>query len=303
MSPRRMKNALTFTLLIFGFTAIAACGSGSSGGDGSSDNTTGAGGQELSTPELSSLCGSVLDAISINNPVPAGIAERVTVEARKPDTVVITRLEGIEAGNAQAVKIHGIALAEESGFRYNNALNVLKEMTAGGALFVPAGSNTECQATFPEGGIGVYGQLYSLAGENVTEAMIKTGGVVPMVEPCFGELLTSCYSSIEIAAPETAGMITDFLWKPKAESPYNPGGLIIHASPCNSHLTVNGETGLGDFGPGNGRCTTWRFAKSGCSFGRATVEIYDSEGRLFTFPDGNPYIIIDNGCDRVEFKL
>ncbi|MCB0344715.1 MAG: hypothetical protein KDD66_06345 [Bdellovibrionales bacterium] len=298
-----MKKVIILTSLIFGLIAVAACGSGSSNGDSSANTSASTNGQELSTPELFSLCGSVLDALGISNPVPAGTAERVSVEARKPDTVVITRLEGIEAGNAQAVKLHGIALAEESGFRYNNALNVLKQMTAGGALFVPAGSNTECQATFPEGGVGVYGHLYSLSGENVTEAMIETGGVVPTPDPCLGVLLNSCYSTIEVAAPETAGMITDFLWKPKAESQFNPGGLIIHASPCNSHLTVNGETGLGDFGPGNGRCTTWRYAKTGCSFGRAIVEIYDSQGRLFTFPDGNPYIIIENGCNRVEFKL
>ncbi len=106
-------------------------------------------------------------------------------------------------------------------------------------------------------------------------------------------------------APTYAGSITDFLWKPRAESNYNKGLLVIHASPCNLDVVVNGEQ-LRDYGPGNGRCVTARSTtRSGCGYGsNVKVEIFDSTtGLPYLFPDGNPHYIIPSGCNRTEFRL
>jgi hypothetical protein len=112
-------------------------------------------------------------------------------------------------------------------------------------------------------------------------------------------------STAPAPTPTYAGPITDFLWKPRAESSYNEGLLVIHASPCNLDVVVNGEH-LRDYGPGNGRCVTARsITRSGCGYGsNVKVEIFDtSTGLQYLFPDGNPYYIISNGCNRTEFRL
>ncbi len=82
--------------------------------------------------------------------------------------------------------------------------------------------------------------------------------------------------------------LTHFLWKPVSES---NGKLVILTNPTTS-LVVDGET-LSDNGPSNGRCTTSRASKSGCSFGEDVLVAVTSlaEFRIIRIP---------NGCQRYE---
>lgn len=99
---------------------------------------------------------------------------------------------------------------------------------------------------------------------------------------------------------DTPFTFSKFLWKPKAESSYNPGGLIIHNDSCNAKAIVNGVE-LKDYGPGNGRCGTYRHAKTGCAWGNnVKVEIFDILTGKPYYAEDKPYIIIPNGCSRVE---
>ena len=96
----------------------------------------------------------------------------------------------------------------------------------------------------------------------------------------------------------SGGVVSNFLWKPKSE---RDGSLVVLLSPANARITVNGER-LTDFGPSNGRGTTARAQKSGCAFGRATVEVTDAQGLPILFPGNKTKFIIENGCDRVQFQ-
>jgi len=97
-------------------------------------------------------------------------------------------------------------------------------------------------------------------------------------------------------------IFSKFLWKPSATSSYNPGGLIIHNDSCNASAFVNGEK-LKDYGPGNGRCGTYRSMKPGCQYGtNIKVEIFDNKTNQPYYYKDNPYVIIPNGCQRVEIN-
>src|SRR5690606_16586282 len=121
--------------------------------------------------------------------------------------------------------------------------------------------------------------------------------------------IAGCFESLraEVLAtpPPDAGTINWFLWKPEAESGYNPNKLVILIGQSNLRVFANGVE-LRDYGPGSGRCTQVRSTgSSGCGFGRnARVEVYDSRtGAPYLFPDGNPYFIVPNGCERTEFRV
>lgn len=104
------------------------------------------------------------------------------------------------------------------------------------------------------------------------------------------------------SSSKTAGEITNFLWKPAADSSYNKGMLVIHVDECNATVYVNGEK-LRDYGPGNGRCNTSRGFKPGCAYGdNVKVSVVDNaSGRYYT-RNGKPYVLVPNGCNRFEFK-
>lgn len=106
-----------------------------------------------------------------------------------------------------------------------------------------------------------------------------------------------------IGTPQFAGEIRDFLWKPRSDGGYSPGNLVVLVDACAVDVIVNGET-LVDYGPGNGRCTTARSQKPGCSYGQGVrVEVVDIATRLpYTFPGGATYYTVANGCNREEFK-
>jgi hypothetical protein len=110
---------------------------------------------------------------------------------------------------------------------------------------------------------------------------------------------------IDSTAGQTAGEITDFLWKPRADGGFNNGLLVVLVSACDAQVLVNG-TELIDFGPSNGRCTTARsLSTTGCGFGsNIRVEVIARQSGLpYRFPSGETFFTIPNGCNRTEFKF
>ena len=291
------RTFLVSTLFVSTLTFLASCGSGTKVTEVTPSSSSGS---ANTSPELLSLCGAILNAFDLTNPVPEGTAERVTVQANRPDAVVITRLEGEDAGNPQVVKLHGVALAEESGFRFDNGVTLIQQMTLSGAYFVPASTNGECDTTIDGSVQGVLGQLYSLSGQNITEELVAVGSLVPAADGCGGEQLAACYGSIEVNVPVSPQTVTRFIWKPVAE---RDGNLVVLVDGFNITIEVRGAITqtLVDFGPSNGFGSTARASKPGCSFGSAQVYFYDSSGRQVLLANGDEFVSIPNGCDRVEF--
>lgn len=239
-------------------------------------------------------CGVVVDG-ALASPVYASQGERVTiVQAVSPNFVIIRRGAG-----DQLVELQGIVPA--AGYEAAATAQLAKHQGES-ALFFQAG--TSCTATTPQGAVGVVGSLLTTSGSSYAEELLE-GGVVDAdrIPSCGSGLVSSCLAGLKGEAPSTtAGEVTDFLWKPSAESSYNPGGLIIHVSPCNIRVVVNGET-LPDYGPGNGRCITARSQKPGCSYGRNVhVDLLDIDTGLPYTHAGQSFVTVPNGCSRFEFK-
>lgn len=293
-----MKRSLIVALLLLTFSGITACGSGSSSVTEVPPSSSSSGTAE--SPELLSQCGTVINMSEVVNPVPAGTAERVTVTANRPDAVVITHLDGDQAGNPQVVKLHGAALAEMSGFRFDNGVNLINQLAAAGAYYVPAGAEGECPTTIDGTVQGVVGQIYTLTGQNITEELIQVGSLVPSAEGCAGDQLAACYASLEVNVPVSSQRVSRFIWKPVAE---RDGNLVVLVDAFNATIEVRGAITqtLVDFGPSNGYGTTARASKPGCSFGSAQVYFFDAQGRQILVADGSEFVSIPNGCDRVEF--
>src|SRR5690606_9668324 len=136
----------------------------------------------------------------------------------------------------------------------------------GQAFFVPAMESCVVSAG---GGQGTTGQLFTQSGISFSESLIKAGlaGSVDGGGSCGEDLVNGCYQALkESSVPPSAGDISKFLWKPRAESDYNKGSLVIHVDACDATVFVNGDALL-DFGPANGRCNTSRAFKPGCAFG------------------------------------
>ncbi len=294
-----MNRTLIITFFIVSLlTSFSACGSGSSVSEVQPSSSSS--GETQLSPELLSLCGSILNMTEISNPVPEGFGERVSVMANRPDAVIITRVDGEQAGNSQVVKLHGAALAEQSGFRFDNGVSLIQQMTLAGAYFVPAGAEGECPTVIDGSVQGVLGHIYSLSGQNITEELIAAGSLVPAVEGCGGDQLAGCYNSIEVNVPVSSQTVTRFIWKPESE---RDGNLVVLVDGFNITVEVRGAITqtLTDNGPSNGFGTTARSNRSGCAFGSAQVYFFDSSGRQVLVANGDEFVSIPNGCDRVEF--
>lgn len=315
----RSRLLLLFAVL-FLVVSATACSSGSSSDD---DN---GGGQQPEGPEgpdgpdsgpgtaFLSLCGAVIDNLLVN-PVPSVNLEEVSVEVLRHDILVITRLLGIEAGNRQLVKIHGVSSDGLRDFQKIKAENIIRDLTLGGAFFAKASTALPipdpdtgilpdmCDLSFPGGGTGTVGQLYSRSGQNVAEVLLAEGAAVGVSELCSSSLLLPCYDSIEPEEEFSPQEIRIFLWKPSSE---RDGGLVVLVGAAGITVVVAGavtETLVG-FGPSNGRGTTARSSRSGASFGsNIRVTFFDSQGRVVLLTNGEREVIIPNGGDRVEFIL
>ena len=297
------KASLVTLIAVSAILLIMLGGCTKSSSDGGSDDSTDTGdvnaGPASSASEFTTSCGVVLGGL-IKNPVTPAEGEFFsTVRALGSNLLSVNGANG-----AILIKLH--AIGQSSRFQSSGAKNLLDDLASGGAYFFKA--TTDCTVTTSGGGVGTSGQLFTPNGKSFSEELITAGlaGDFDSSGSCGEGLIASCYAALKASStPDSAGEITDFLWKPEADSDYNKGKLIIHADPCDTRVVVNGEE-LGQFGAGNGRCTTARsLTKSGCAFGaNIKVEIFDeATGAPYLFPGGQPYIIIPNGCDRVEVKI
>ena len=281
-----MKKCTGLVLSLF--LLAAACSSGG-GGDDSSDPGT----DSSLTREFATECG-VNRGGSLKNPVSSSRVVSV-VSVIDANSLIIR-----EATGDLLVKLQGLTINDA---RSSQAVKTLQALSVGDVYFVPAKDG--CTASVSGGGTALVGQLFTSNGVSFSEELLKKGlaGEIETTGTCGEESLSGCYSLMrETNKIKSAGDITDFLWKPRAESPYNPGNPVIHANPCNATVYVNGNALL-DFGPGNGRCNTSRMFSSCGAFGsNIKVEIFDNESGLPYFNGSDPFVIVPNGCSRYEFK-
>ena len=294
LTMKLLKILLCLTLACF----LIACSSEDGEGDdsGSDDISSDSG---VSGEAFASTCGVIIDG-DFSSDVPSDQLELVSVNVSTAQNVVVTRQEGEEAGNQQAIKLHGVTTAGVNSFFQLQGEELIRELTTPVAFLVQSGDTPECQFNFPGGAVGTFGQLFSANGVNINEALLAQGSVIPTVEGCMDSELAGCYASIEIEENISPTTVSNFLWKPVSE---RDGNLVILIDPFNVAVIVNGEA-LVDFGPSNSRGTTARANQSGASFGaNAVVEFFDSQGRRVLLSDGRSEVIIPSGASRVEFTL
>ncbi len=281
-----MKAKIATTII---FALLASCSSGG----GSSDNDSGSSSSNAAKLEFETQCGTVQDS-KLTNPVKASTL--VNVIRVVSSNLVIVRYDGAVDGDF-AVKLHGL-----SDSNSQRAKSTLESLSSGPVYFVAA--NESCVVNIA-GGLAYTGQLFTATGESFSEAVIKGGyaGGTEAAGTCSEELIFPCYAAMqEEFAIKSAGDLTDFLWKPRAESEYNAGMPVIHANPCNATVYVNGQA-LMDFGAANGRCNTSRMYSSCGSYGsNIKVEVIDNKSGLPYFNGSEPFVIVPNGCSRYEFK-
>lgn len=283
-----MKKVITIFALV-GF--LSACNLGGGGSKRSSTSSS----SNTARVEFETRCGAVSDG-SLSNPVSASLL--VDVVRVISSNLIQVRESGATTGDF-LVKLHALGLSQ---YGESSATSALESLSTSPVYYVPAKDG--CVVDVP-GGQAFTGQLFTSTGQSFSEELILSGysGEAESSGACSEELLTSCYAPlIEENAIKSAGQITDFLWKPRAESGYNHGMPVIHANPCNATVYVNGQA-LRDFGPGNGRCNTSRMF-SGCgSYGsNIKVEVIDNKTGLPYFNGDVPYVTVPNGCSRYEFK-
>lgn len=280
-----LGKRVTAALLLIG--VLMGCGGGGGGGGGG-DST-------ILTPNqlYASRCGTPVDGALVN-PATNDHAEAVNVQAVTSDTLIVTRLEGSQAGATQLVKLQGI-----TGDGGSSGVNVINGLLAGGpaALVLPG---SDCAVTADGGGQGVAAQLFTLGGESINERLLSEGAVRTAVDVCGSELLSGCYQTIEAEAISPK-RIHDFLWKPVSES---NGNLAVLVDPADITVVVTGAVSdtLINTGPSNGRGTTARSGRfSGGEFGNnVLVEFFDENGKRVLVNNGDRAIVIGVGSQRVR---
>ena len=266
--------------------------------------------------EFASTCG-VINAGQLQNPVKASQFDLVSVNALSPDFMVVTLLEGIEAGKEIGIKLHGVSVSGASSYNIDRGMQLIEDLSAANAYLLRTGR--DCIYTSNSGDQATLAQLFSLDGRNFNEELLAVGAVTPDNNGCSAKQLSACYNSIKAAPPAPPepspidededeqiyddSVIDDFLWKPVSES---NGNLVVLVNPRNVQVRVIGAIteNLVNTGASNGRGTTARASRSGCSYGRnIKVEFYSSSGEKIALKNGEKSVHISNGCDRVEFKL
>ncbi|MCB0334955.1 MAG: hypothetical protein KDD62_01575 [Bdellovibrionales bacterium] len=263
-------------------------------------------------------CGAI-NAGTLINPIRGSQLDLVSIELYSPDFMVGTFLEGTNAGKTIGIKLHGVTSEGVSDFLIQEGMSRAKQLVGSQAYVLRSGQ--DCIYTSPSGGQAELAQVFSVEGFSLTEELIALGAVVPSNNGCNAEQLINCYSEIEVEAPEppqqeqpgeidgnpedvfTDTEIDDFLWKPVSES---TGSLVILVNVYNARVRVIGKIteDLIFTGPSNGRGTTARARNPGCAFGRnVEVQFFDTEGNRILLKDGRKSVTIENGCNRVEFRL
>jgi len=273
---------------------------------------------DVQNVNLSSQCGAVRNG-NLENPISR--AELVKVTATSSSEVVITRLLGLEAGNPQIVKLHGLSSAGLSNTANRLGINYIAANAAPEAYVVI--ESQECEVEIDGSGLGVVGQLFTKSGQSVNEELIRQGYARATNDTCRGNLISACYDEIAASAPVIEdpvapppgtpgggsggfdeGVISWFLWKPVGE---RDGNVAVLVNPRNVRVEVSGainETFV-DFGPSNDRGTTARGRRPGCAYGgNITVSFFNVLGQAIPVAGagGGTTVNIPNGCNRVEFR-
>jgi hypothetical protein len=284
MSKKGFIFRLLLCLSIFCF--IPACTKSSSDADGGSDED-----DIIRSNEFRSDCGTVVEGV-LANPVSTDNGRFGSVRAVAANLLIMS-----SGGGDQLIKLQGIGEPKFS-FQKQGAIDLLNSLVSGGAYFFPAG--TTCSVSTSGGGQGVAGQVFTSSGVNVGERLLREGlAVVTRNDNCRGSLLDSCYTALADSAGGTiGGVVSQFLWKPNSDS---DGNLVITFSPAAESVVVQGES-LRSVGAGNGRASTFRASRPGCSYGNnVTVFITDSDGNRIVAPGGNN-VVVPTGCARFEIQ-
>jgi len=284
-----MKKNLLIALIFMLF--LASC---TTEGDDSNDSQA----ENLSTSttetELISECGTNREALLFNPISSTNLLQFVKVV--DSNLVIVRALTG-----DILVKLQGLGLT--NSFKRNSAISFLNSIATSDVYFEPAA--TDCTTIVEGGGTALVGQIFNSNGQSFTEELIKSGlaGEIETTGLCGDANLAGCYFAMrEANTLKSAGQLTDFLWKPSAESGFNQGNPVILANPCNATVYVNGEA-LIDFGSSNGRCNTSRlFERCGTYGNNIKVEVIDNASGLPYFNGAEPFVIVPSGCGRFEFK-
>lgn len=237
-------------------------------------------------PPFRTNCGTVTNA-SLENPVDSKGGVKGTVTVTGGNLLVMKP----ETGGDILIKLHAIGVPYNDTNR-SGAERIMRELAKESAIFFPA--SKLCTTTI-SGATATVGQLFTTSGKSYTEAILQQGYARVEGDGCDASLIYSCYSAIaEEAAQNYAGEVEALLWKPVSDS---TGKLAVHASPGDTVIVVNGETGQ-DFSGGNGYANLARFSKPGCSYGKnVTVKVLNSKGVPYR-ANGNASITIPDGCQR-----
>ncbi len=252
-------------------------------------------GSTTELPPLATRCGLIANADFTSSPSGDQL-EPVNVRVVSGDEVVVTRLIGDEAGNQQAVKLHGITNNGLSSFREGRARGLISQASSPNAYLVSSG----CEYVFATGGRGILGQLFSAGGQNVNEILLEAGAANPITEGCGDDALVGCYSGIEVQESFSNDVVRRVLWKPNSE---RNGNLVLLVGNSGITASVNGQD-LENEGFGNGFGSTNRANAPGGAFGgNITVNFYNSSGLRLRLGNGEDSLIIPNGSERVELSF
>ena len=293
------SSKLPIILGLYAVLALSACTKSSD--NDASDDFIELDNAAVTAASFTTDCGVVVEG-QLENPVDELTGVLVDVMALNSDLVVVTRKEGDQAGNQQLVKLHGITSAGvDETFRQDGLRIINTEFGSNSRLFI-ASSSDDCSVAVDGGGRGVFGQILSASGRNLNETLVNLRAALAGNDPCGGDLVVNCYSAIADSLPElrSPSVVSNFLWKPQSE---RDGNLVVLLNPSDVRVVANGTT-LTNTGFSNGRGTTARANRSGCSFGaNVRVEFFDREGLPIPIgpgADAPTSIVIPNGCNRVE---
>jgi len=294
-----MKKYFQLSFLVLALI-LGGC-SGTGGGDNSPAVGTGSGSNSAAPKTVGLDCGVVQEGI-ISASVDLTAGEPILgISFIDPISAIVTVAEG-----ERLVRLHGLSSAGLSP----SAMGVVTSLAAQ-SLYLFRVSEA-CSVVFDGGGLGTKGNIITASGKSLTEEIIRAGyaGNVDTGGSCWESAMAPCYVALaetytpEVPpTPDAEGVMSDFLWKPHAESNYNLGSPVIHVNP-KSDVYVNGQGPVMDFGPGNGRAVTARLFKSCGSYGtNVKVEVFKPGTKIPRLDPrtGLPYVTVPSGCGRYEF--
>jgi hypothetical protein len=264
-----MQKRLFSLIILSTLALLVAC---SSGGGGESEDS----GVEATS------CGTIANG-QYKNPVSDGDGEVVFLATvSEVNTLIVQNQFG------EDLLVRLIGLSDEPKSKLSLAKSFISSFASGGMLFVSAGCN---DLTI---GSAIIGAMFNREGKNLSEELVKIGLAIPKdSDVCGGTQIAECLNTIYNTNPINAGELDRFLWKPVSDS---DGKLAIHTGPFGTTVVVSGETGRNQ-GSGNGYGSLARFARTGCAYGGARIQVLNSEGIPYLV-GGKTTFTIPNPCGR-----